>query len=337
MADVFDLPQCLQATFCRIAVGTTRTGKPSMLKQIRIAILSLLLVLAVAVLVVSHPTSFSFITGYPSWQVYIDSQSRRLLVGAIAQAKQEISIPIQALAEFDFKTKQSILELRTALVLQYPELIGEEYEPSEVAFGQIVDGLPWWGMHGIYFYGPGKRSIEGMSEESRFLLNPYLLVGVLEDRAWINRLVPENFEQYFPQPISLEYQPAESIAIAHYNVSGFFNHLKQHAYPQHQSSRVSLVAYNARDFGYNFLYIDPAQSNGLDTEGRTKEPVPIYHYIHQGGSCRYPKGCNNGSPYQPGMIVRVLQLPAKMHIKLWKQRPVELTAEADMNFVIRMN
>ena len=72
------------------------------------------------------------------------------------QAKSApLDIPLQAPTEFDFVTKAEVLRLRTEAVRRYPDLLASDYTPSEAVFGQIVDGLPWWGIAGQFYYGPG--------------------------------------------------------------------------------------------------------------------------------------------------------------------------------------
>jgi hypothetical protein len=96
----------------------------------------------------------------------------------------EISIPLREPEEFDFKTKTEILDIRKGCVARCARLAPESYQPSEEVFGRIEDGKPWWGLLGLSYYGNGKDSISGASEESRFILNPLLLVGINHTRAY---------------------------------------------------------------------------------------------------------------------------------------------------------
>jgi hypothetical protein len=60
----------------------------------------------------------------------------------------EIDIVIRPPIELDFMTKAEVLQLRREAVHWYPALFTGEYRPAESIFGQIVDGLPWWGIAG---------------------------------------------------------------------------------------------------------------------------------------------------------------------------------------------
>src|SRR5688572_14005235 len=73
----------------------------------------------------------------------------------------ELVVALKKPIELDGLTKAEVYDLRTSAVMAYPDLITESYRPSEVVFGQLVDGLPWWGLKGYAFYGSGERSIDG--------------------------------------------------------------------------------------------------------------------------------------------------------------------------------
>ena len=96
-----------------------------------------------------------------------------------------------------------------------------------------------------------------------------------------------------------------------------------------------IVAYNARDFGFSYFYIDRARSENISSKS-AKEPASINQYIHCGGSCGYPGGCNNMSPDQSELKIKVSALPAEAHIKLWKNKPAGKDQAPDMTFVITM-
>jgi hypothetical protein len=67
-----------------------------------------------------------------------------------------------------------------------------------------------------------------------------------------------------------------------------------------------------------------------------QSPYANPQFLHQGGSCGYPGGCNNTSPPTPEIEgLQVTALPAKVVIWLWKQQPISLGQEPDMRFVIQ--
>jgi hypothetical protein len=266
---------------------------------------------------------------------------------------QTISLEINYPVELDNKTKQEIYDLRKSYVSQYgavllkkqyspyellanPNLLKSQYRytPSDAVFGQIADNKPWWGTLGLTYYGIGQKSIEGPSEESRFLINPFLLVGLDDGQAYIVGDNAAEARGIYPRPTGLAWNTDRSFAQVTYDVSTFWSQLKQYNYPDPERHKFTLIAYNARDFGFNYLYVVPDSSSNI--AGAARAPVSIRQLIHCGGSCGYPGGCNNMSPAQQELEIKVSGLPARVYLKLWKQEPSAVTQVADMIFVIDM-
>ena len=137
-----------------------------------------------------------------------------LSIGSKAKRAGPIEIPLNRPTALNFKSKAEILSLRRAAVSKMPILLRSGYQPSEVVFGQIEDGRSWWGMDGSFVWGAGNRSLEGDSEESRFLVNPFLLVGANSGSALIwqsNLISPSDLKNpNFPfcwLPASLRWYP----------------------------------------------------------------------------------------------------------------------------------
>ncbi|MBI4845608.1 MAG: hypothetical protein HY810_03925 [Candidatus Omnitrophica bacterium] len=246
----------------------------------------------------------------------------------------EVYVRINPMIELDFKSKEEIYELRRKYVLEYPELFDGQYQPSQDVFGQIESERPWWGILGLSYYGDGEQSIEGPSEESRFIANPFLLVGITEASAHrINnkKLEPE---PVYPKPSNLIWDKQNRRASVRYDTKSFFSLREKFNYQD--DFEMELIAYNARDLGYNYLYVVLEESKNIDYSGNDNQAVIIRQFIHLGGSCGYPGGGNNMSPYQPELIFKVKALPAYLLLKLWKSQPPDVSQEADMSFEIEM-
>lgn len=277
------------------------------------------------------------------------SEPPRLMLGAAAAIDGPIVISRHDPLDLDGLTRDAVLDLRRQRVARHPDLI-REYQPSPAVYSRIVDGLPWWGMLGHFVHGPGQRSIDGTSEESRFLLNPFLLVGIdlfgasiwNQDFAWDPaELAAVPLEEaalpLWVEPASLTWWPAESRAEVVYDVTTFLDRVAELAAtpPTLPLGGTSLMPQNARDLGFDFLHVDLDASTHIAQPGHSSEPIRIRSFIHQGGSCGYPGGCNNGSPYQVQLDHIVLEeLPARMVIQLWRTRPAGPAAASDMEFVI---
>jgi hypothetical protein len=245
-----------------------------------------------------------------------------------------LTIAINPLVELDFKTKSEVYELRKGYVRQYPELAIPGYRPSEQIFGQIEDKKGWWGISGISCYGPGEKGIEGLSEESRFLVNPYLLVGVVENNAHIVSKDGSYCSANYPKATKVFWHRSHYWAKATYNVSDYIAVAKQYRYSD--PNALYLVAYNARDYGFNYFCIDLDKTVGVDESNFSREPLPLNQFIHCGGSCGYAGGCNNASPTEGHMVINVVSLPAWVYVKLWKAAPVAATQDADMIFIVEL-
>lgn len=258
-----------------------------------------------------------------------------------------LEIPIQAPIELNFKSKADVLSLRTQAVLRYPELLAGAYQPSEAVFGQIVDRLPWWGLRGHFFYGSGERSLEGPAEETRFLLNPYLLVGVEFDglslhwdRSGVTDLDLHLLDfPFYCEAEQLRWEPQAARAEVTYALSDYLRRTARWTTRPLglADAYFSLIAYNARDLNLNYLYVAYSESTNVTKREAPGGTYAIPHFIHQGGSCGYPGGCNNMSPETPEIsFLELTGLPAQVVIKLWRQGPWRVEQPADMVFVIHI-
>ncbi|MFH1126346.1 MAG: hypothetical protein V1703_04410 [Candidatus Altiarchaeota archaeon] len=262
------------------------------------------------------------------------------------QPTQILSIPLNQLIELDFKTKAEVYQLRREAVVQHSQLIEKEYTPSDLVFGEIVDGRPWWGILGLSYYGNGEKGIEGESLQSLHITNPFLLVGLDEGYAHI---VPDELnltpQAIYPKPINLIWSADRTWARVTYNITELREIQMEYRFPNALTSELEFVAYNARDMGFNYLYIDTEKSSNINLFSKhsllrfilwRNEPVQIKQFIHLGGSCGYPGGCNNISPHQSEFVFRYYHLPARIHLKLWRDKPDDTSQKPDMVYIIDM-
>jgi hypothetical protein len=96
-----------------------------------------------------------------------------------------------------------------------------------------------------------------------------------------------------------------------------------------------LIVYNAQDMNLNYIFVSYEDSYNISKQNPPTAPYAIPQYIHQGGSCGYPGGCNNMSPPTPEIdSIRIAGLPARTVTWLWRQKPASLEEPPDMVFVI---
>lgn len=267
-----------------------------------------------------------------------------LAVGDAAKTGNPIEIGIAPPADFNYKTRGEIEKWRSDRAMLHPDLLQYQYRPTSEVFGQITDGKPWWGLIGQTFYGPGQKSIEGLSEESRFLLNPYLLCQAnfsIDKFTFDGALYPTQADLAttgMPTDCPVDraiFYAREKRVDLYYDVTKFKQDLSRFIKLPKDFGNLpfDLVAYNARDFGFRYMQIFGAQEiNGADSR-----IIENTQYIHTGDTCGYPGGCNNMSPFIQGLHDLTLKsLPARMGIGLYKVRPS--TGQApDMTVVLNFN
>lgn len=227
-----------------------------------------------------------------------------------------------------------------------PYLVHGRYQPSPEVFDAIVDGRPWWGMYGAAIWGPGPKSCEGPAEESRFLLNPFMLVAANPASAEIwdtDKITDEDWQNpdfpTFWNPSSLRWWPKECQGQVVYNVSGFNDQLNRWRSKLKKEIIVpwfSLVAYNARDFGFNWIYLDGQRSQHIKNTGDDREAATqLVQMIHCGDSCQIPGGCNNMSPATKAIDeIKYTELPARAYVSLWREKPNSVEDRADAVFIL---
>ena len=241
-----------------------------------------------------------------------------------------ITIPINSPMELDFKTKSQVYAIRSRYVMKHRNLIDGYYKPSTEVFGGIEDKKAWWGIDGMSYKGSGKESINGPSEESRFICNPFLLAGLVRSYIFKSKRKPR---ESYPRPISLAWSADKKYGQVVYAMKRFF-----HGNPMDSPQRkhFTLVAYNARDLGYKYMYIDLRRSPNISIKTGAPKILAIPQFIHTGGSCGYPGGCNNMSPHCDDLEIVVKRLPAKICCKFWKTKPPSQYTPANIEFMVIM-
>lgn len=250
-----------------------------------------------------------------------------------------LNVPLTPPLDLNFKSKADIYGIRRNAVLQYPTLVKrfqlKGYRPDDFVFRQIEDKKPWWGILGLSYYGPGDRSIEGPSEESRYLANPFLLLGVDELLAHpLQGPIPDS-EGFYPQPVSLLWDAQSAYGWVTYDISTFLEKDARIGCQNAQKKQFYFIDYNSRDLGVPYFYAVPEKLTGGElVVGSKTEYHTSFQYIHTGPSCGYPGGCNNMSG--PALSIIIHSLPARVYFKLWHKQPKALSDPASAWFVVEM-
>ena len=274
------------------------------------------------------------------------ASGNELAVGRAARLRGTVDIPVNRPVNLNWRTRDEIFSLRQQAVEYNAGLLSDRYVPSQSVFGALEDRRPWWGLAGECIYGSGDRSIDGNSEESRFLLNPYLLVGLNPATLgiWDPRRVTARdvVDPRFPfqwEPDAIRWLPGQSCAFVTYNVSKWHKDIAATGklLGPVMANRFSLVAYIARDFGFQFLFLHLSKSVNVLNDNNPTEPVFIRQMLHCGNTCGYPGGCNNMSPYMSEIDrCRYTALPARATVYLWREEPSSIHSPADMTFFLEL-
>lgn len=266
----------------------------------------------------------------------------------------EVTVPIVGLMPFNGLTIEQIYKLRSDAVNRHKNLLADTYEPSDAIFGLCESKKPWWGIQGWEMHGPGQKSIEGPAKESAYLLNPFRLISaevcnsagagrsemqtIWNPKALTAADLRNPSFPYLWESGPVQFGAARASAQVTYDVSAYnsraYKFKDRLCQPNKQLMGFSLIAYNARDFGYRYIYLDAHNSPGV-RPWATNRPVEITQFIHCGGSCGYPGGCNNMSPYIAELDRNsLLKLPARAYLKLWSNEPPSASSQADFTFII---
>lgn len=251
------------------------------------------------------------------------------------------ALKVNPTSEYDYLSKQQIFDIRKQHV-KNSLFTKNNYKPNTAVFGSIVDNKPWWGSikcNQLNYKGDYHENIQGPSKVSVLMNNPNTLVGLSMpyipwDIGTNKEFCTSDYSNFLP--ISLQHDEKNKLIVAKYELTKKF--LKFRSNINGQSSRyvIQLSGLNARDFGYDYMYIFDTKNIKMYSEynNATKDISTFRDYIHQGGSCKYKDGCNNISPMQNDLMFSVRRLPAEINIKLWKKKPINKYVKADMYYKI---
>lgn len=245
------------------------------------------------------------------------------------------TLNINPLLSYTGKTKEEILKIRTEFV-KSSLFKNEKYTPKDAVFGQIEDKKAWWGIDYITCFDkstPANNRSKGNSEESRYINNPNILVGVQMSKSFVKT---NNLKEFCNDktllfiPKSIKYDKKDKVIIITYKVSK--NAIKR---INKRYIQYLLVGINARDFGYNWVFANNTQNifflpENLNSTLINQKPQIFKDFIHLGTACKVDGGCNNASPYQPEMSFYLKNLPADMTLSLWKSKPLIKHQPADI-------
>lgn len=251
------------------------------------------------------------------------------------------TLEINPASEYNYLSKEQIFDIRKHHV-KNSLFTKVNYEPNTVVFGSIIDNKPWWGSikcNQLNYKGDYLENIQGPSKVSVQINNPNALVGLSMpyipwDIGSNKEFCTSDYSNFLP--ISLQYDEKDKLIVAKYKLTKKFLKLRTNINGKSTRYVIQLSGLNARDFGYDYMYIFDTKNIKMYSEyNNAIEDISMFRdYIHLGGSCKYEGGCNNISPLQNDLMFSVKKLPAEINIKLWKKKPINKYVKADMYYKI---
>ena len=246
----------------------------------------------------------------------------------IKHYSQGCSVPIP----LSGKSKKEIYDIRKEYV-KSSIFANQDYEPSEEVFGQIESGKPWISSNVCKNPKTHSMRISGRSEESRFIVNPNVLVALEYPFSFSNYPNEEwcADDTINMLPEILEYDGYKKEIKVYY---------RRLPFPTNDGfSFYQFNGINARDLGYRYAYVDMAKSSFkpvfTDSDNIGTRAVEFQNFIHLGGSCGVEGGCNNGSPRQSYLEFKQAETDysysnGEIYIKLWRNEPSSVKNDADL-------
>ncbi len=245
------------------------------------------------------------------------------------------NISINQPIELNYKSKEEIFNIRKYYVEQ-SIFADSNYQPSEEVFGGIEDGKPWIALDDCVDYSTNYHAnIAGPSLHSKSLINPSIPV-MIDYPFYISNSPDENYVcVQMPKimvPLSAKYSKENKEVEISYR-----------PLIQTRGGAYQFTAVNARDFGYNYIYLDKSKStyniNFVDNDNISTSVKDISDFIHLGTACRIEGGCNNWSRMREDFQFTLSTLASgvanpSLYFKLWKTMPSSPQDEADLNVKI---
>lgn len=235
------------------------------------------------------------------------------------------SVPINPMSDLNNKTKEEIYAQRKSFV-ENTIFKNKKYKPSEDVFGKIADNKPWLGIEALTCYGKGPNANKGLSEESRYINNPTMLIGL--DRVSFDEKPKSMCSAVdYLMPVKINYSKDENTIKVVFEVSGYKGDL---------GTEFLLKGLNAKDLGFKYAYANKTENVVfLQQDRNISTDVHMFKdFIQLGMVCGVKGGCNNASPFQKELNYTVMRYPATIHFKLWKKQPKNKDIKEDINYLI---
>ena len=232
------------------------------------------------------------------------------------------NVKINSLSNYNNVSKEQIYTFRKYYVNK-TIFKNKDYVPNEEVFGKISENNKWLGVKSLACMGSYSYADKSMANDSKFINNPAILVGI--DYATYPEYTLRCSEDEYLIPKKLSFSKDDNTFYLTYDVS-----------EKQKNRRFKLVGLNARDLGYNYAFCRKTNNvnfaNSFDNISKN-----IYKFkdaIRVDSSCRIKGGCNNNIAFQEELFFDISSFPATFELKLWTQEPENENSKGDINFTI---
>ncbi len=232
------------------------------------------------------------------------------------------NIKINSLSNYNNVSKEQIYTFRKYYVNK-TIFKNKDYVPNEEVFGKISENNKWLGVKALACMGSYSYAYKSMTNDSKFINNPAILVGV-DYATFPKQYLPCSDNEYLI-PKKLSFSKDDNTFYLTYDISD-----------NQMNRRLKLVGLNARDLGYNYGYCKKINNvvfaNQLDNISEN-----VYQFkdaIRLDYSCGVAGGCNDNVSFQEELFFNIKAFPATFELKLWSQKPENKNVKGDINFTI---
>lgn len=232
------------------------------------------------------------------------------------------NIKINPLSNYNSTSKEQVYTFRKYYVNK-TIFKDNNYSPSEEVFGKISDKNLWLGVKALACNGANGLSYKGMTNDSKFINNPAVLIGV--DYATFPKKYVKCEDKQFLLPKHLSFSKDDNTFYLTYDISEL-----------QADRRLKLVALNARDLGFKYGFCRKTNNivfaNSFDNISKS-----VYEFkdsIRVDSSCGVRGGCNDNVAFQEELFFNINSFPATFELKLWKEKPNSELNDGDINFTI---
>lgn len=232
------------------------------------------------------------------------------------------NVKINSMSDYNRVSKEQVYTFRKYYVNK-TIFKDKNYVPNEEVFGGISENNKWLGVKALACMGAYSYSYKSMSNDSKFINNPAILVGV--DYATFPRQYMPCTEKEYLIPKKLSFSKDDNTFYLTYDMSD-----------NQMNRRLKLVGLNARDLGYNYAFCRKTNNiefaNSMDNI--SKNVHQFKDAIRLDFSCGASGGCNDNLAFQEELFFDVKSFPATFELKLWKEHPENTNVKSDINFTI---